>query len=290
MANQEELKKIIKAIQSLPTLPNVAVKVNSLIKSPTAGSDDFAKVIELDMSISAKVLSLINSAYYGLSRKINNIKEAVTYLGTNALSQLVLALGVLKTFEGKGGSGGFDRKAFWLHSIAVAVIARAIAKTDKRYKNPEDVFTAALLHDIGKVAMDSFAPDTFKLVLDELKKEEAPFFRAEQRVLGIDHSRIGEWVARSWELPLLTVVSIRHHHEEPNIRKGFNLSQDSVIDIVAISDWLAITNSIGNSGSNIAEEPSSEIFSRANITKEQAQAFAERLKPEIAKDAIQLGI
>ncbi len=75
MANQEELKKVIKAIQSLPTLPTVAVKVNSLIKSPTAGAAELAKVIELDQSISAKVLSMINSAYYGLSRKINNIKE-----------------------------------------------------------------------------------------------------------------------------------------------------------------------------------------------------------------------
>ena len=289
MANQEELKKIIKAIQSLPTLPNVAVKVNSLIKSPTAGSADLAKVIELDQSISAKVLSLINSAYYGLSRKINNIKDAVTYLGTNAVSQLVLALGVLKTFEGKG-SGSFDRKAFWIHCIAVAVIARAIAKADKRHRNPEDVFTAALLHDIGKVAMDNFAQDTFQLVLNELKNKEEPFFKTEQRVLGIDHSRVGEWVARSWELPLLTVVSIRHHHEEPGARKGFNLSQDNVVDIVAVSDWLAITNSMGNSGSSIAVEPSAEIFSRANITKEQAQAFADRLKPEIAKDAAELGI
>ncbi len=289
MANQEELKKIIKAIQSLPTLPTVAVKVNSLIKSPTAGAAELAKVIELDQSISAKVLSMINSAYYGLSRKINNIKEAVAYLGTNAVSQLVLALGVLKTFGGKG-SKNFDRKQFWIHSIAVAVIARVIAKEEKRHKHPEDVFTAGLLHDIGKVAMDNFATDTFELVLSQLEKEESPFFRVEQKILGVDHTRIGEWVARSWELPLLTVVSIRHHHEEPAGRKGFSLSQDSAVDIIAVSDWLAITNSIGNSGSAIVEEPGEEVFSRANITKQQAQAVARNLKSEIAKDAAQLGI
>ncbi len=289
MGKQEEIKKIIKAIQSLPTLPTVAVKVNSIIKSPTAGAAELAQVIEYDQSISAKVLSLVNSAYYGLSRKINNIKEAVTYLGTNAISQLVLALGVIKTFEGKENKR-FDRAKFWTHSIAVAILAREISKSEKRHKHPDDIFTAGLLHDIGKVALDSFCSETFMPVLDELDKEEIPFYKAEQKVLGVDHTRVGEWVARSWELPLLTVVSIRHHHEAPSARKGFSLSQDSAVDIVQVSDWLAITHGLGFSGSNKVEEPTEETFNRIPITKEKAEEIVNRTKTEIQRAAAQIGI
>ncbi len=289
MGNQEEIKKIIKAIQSLPTLPTVAVKVNSIIKSPTAGAAELAQVIEYDQSISAKVLSLVNSAYYGLSRKINNIKEAVTYLGTNAISQLVLALGVIKAFE-RTSNKRFDRGKFWTHSIAVAILSREIAKTEKKHKHPDDIFTAGLLHDIGKVALDSFCPETFIPVLDELEKEEIPFYKAEQKILGVDHTRVGEWVARSWELPLLTIVAIRHHHEAPATRKGFSLSQDSAVDIVQVSDWLAITHQLGFSGSNAVEEPPQEVFDRIPITKEKAQEIVDRTKAEIEKAASQLGI
>ncbi len=289
MDKQEEIKKIIKAIQALPTLPTVAVKVNSIIKSPTAGAAELASVIEYDQSISAKVLSLVNSAYYGLSRKINNIKEAVTYLGTNTISQLVLALGVIKVFEGTSNKR-FDRPKFWTHSIAVAILSREIAKTEKKHKHPDDVFTAGLLHDIGKVALDSFCPDTFTPVLDELEKEEIPFYKAEQKILGVDHARVGEWVARSWELPLLTIVAIRHHHEAPAIRKGFSLSQDSAVDIVQVSDWLAITHGLGFSGSNAVEEPSQEVFDRIPITKEKAEEIVNKTKTEIERTATGMGI
>ncbi len=289
MGKQEEIKKIIKAIQSLPTLPTVAVKVNSIIKSPTAGAAELASVIEYDQSISAKVLSLVNSAYYGLSRKINNIKEAVTYLGTNTISQLVLALGVIKAFEGTSNKR-FDRSKFWTHSIAVAILSREIAKTGKRHKHPDDVFTAGLLHDIGKVALDSFCSESFIPVLDELEKQEVPFYKAEQKVLGVDHTRVGEWVARSWELPLLTIVAIRHHHEAPTMRKGFSLSQDSAVDIVQVSDWLAVTHQLGFSGSNAVEQPSEEAFSRIPITNDEAQEIVKRTKAEIERAAAGLGV
>ena len=118
---------------------------------PILGALEIAKVIELDQSIAVKILSLVNSAFYGLSRKIANIKEAVAYIGTNAISQLVLSLGVINTFKEKT-AGIFDRKAFWQHSIAVALISREIARSNNRHKHPDDVFTSGLLHDIADSA------------------------------------------------------------------------------------------------------------------------------------------
>ncbi len=289
MENKEELKKIITSIQNLPTLPTVAVKINQLTRSLTAGAMEIANVIELDQSIAVKVLSLVNSAFYGLSRKIASIKEAVAYIGTNAISQLVLSLGVIKTFQEKKG-GKFDRNAFWQHSIAVALISREIARLNNRHKHPDDVFTAGLLHDLGKVALDHCCTDLFNKVLDELENNEVPFHTAEEKILGINHSRVGEWVARNWEIPLLIIVAIRHHHDPPDKRKGFNLSDDTVVDIVAVADWLAITCSVGNSGSNVIEEPDEEIFSRIPITKDEAVNIVNKIRPEVASAIELLGI
>jgi len=289
MESKAELKKIITSIQNLPTLPTVAVKINQLTKSLTAGALEIAKVIELDQSIAVKILSLVNSAFYGLSRKVSSIKEAVAYIGTNAISQLVLSLGVIKTFGGKKTTI-FDRKAFWQHSIAVALLAREIARSNNRHKHPDDVFTSGLLHDLGKVALDHCCPESFKKVLDELSKNEQPFHTAEEKVLGINHSRVGEWVARNWEIPLLIIVAIRHHHDPPEKRKNFNLSDDTVVDIVTVADWLAITCSIGHSGSKVIEEPSEEIFGRIPITKQEALSIVDKIRPEVASAVELLGI
>lgn len=289
MDRKAELKKIITSIQTLPTLPTVAVKINQLTRSLNAGAIEIAKIIELDPSIAVKVLSLINSAFYGLSRKIGSIKEAVAYLGTNAISQLVLSLGVISTFKDKKGEK-FDRKGFWEHSIAVALISREMAQLDNKHKHPDDVFTSGLLHDLGKVAMDYCCQESFCRVFDELSINKQPFYSAEEKVLGINHSRVGEWVARNWEIPLLIIVAIRYHHDPTEARKDFNLSYDSVVDIVTVADWLAIINSLGYSGSNVVEEPDEKIFKRIPITKNECLGIVKKIRPEVSEAVELLGI
>lgn len=288
MDNQEQIKKITKAVQELPTLPNVAIKVNKLLKSPGAGAADLAKVIELDISITAKLLSLVNSAYYGLAKKVSSVQNAVTYLGTNTVSQLILSLGVLKTFEKKDNKI-FNQKEFWLHSIAVAVLSRKIAKLINK-KETEECFTAGLLHDLGKITLAHFCPDLFELVIKNTISENLPLYKIEKKYLGITHSTIGEWVARNWQLPLIIIVAIKHHHEEFEIRNGFHLSNDSIVDIVTVADWMAITNSIGNSGSPTIEEPSESTFSRISISKEKAIDITKDSYTEILAAAEILGV
>ncbi len=288
MGNQEYIERITKAVQELPTLPNVAIRVNKLLKSPGAGAAELAKVIELDISITAKLLSLVNSAYYGLSKKMAGVQNAVAYLGINAVSQLILSLGVLKTFEKKDDKI-FNQKEFWLHSISVAVLSRKIARLCKK-KETEECFTAGLLHDLGKITLAHFCPDLFELVITKAMDEKIPLYQIEKKHLGISHSTIGEWVARNWQLPLLIIVAIKHHHEEVESRTGFNLSNDSIVDIVRIADWLTITNSTGNSGNPVIEEPSEASLKRIPISIEEANSLAKNSYPEILAAAEILGV
>jgi putative nucleotidyltransferase with HDIG domain len=290
MEPSEQLKKITMAIQELPTLNVVALKVNRLLRSSTAGSGDLAKVIQLDQSITARLLSLVNSAAYGLRRKVSNVQEAVSFLGTNTVSQIVLGLGVLSTFSGKDNPR-FSREKLWFHSLAVAVLARKIARVKKCHKQPEDVFTAGLLHDLGKVAIDHFCNESFELVLDELEQNpNQPFHEAEKKVYGLTHNTIGEWVARNWELPRRTIVAIKHHHQPPGSREGFHMSDDTVADLVMLADWIAVTKGLGYSGTKSIEPPTKESLSRLSITLEEAMVIADEAMKEIKEAALVLGI
>ena len=156
--SQEKIKRIVHSIQDLPTLPVVANRVISLIDNPQAGWSDVSRVIEHDQSLTANVLKLANSAYYGFSREISTIKQAVSLLGFNTISQLVMCASVFDMFKGGKTSVFFNRKEFWKHSIACALASQIIAKkTD--YPKSEIAFTGGLLHDIGKVALDKFFPE-----------------------------------------------------------------------------------------------------------------------------------
>jgi HD-like signal output (HDOD) protein len=288
MEKSQNIKKIVESLERLPTLPAVAVRVNELLRSPMAGIQDLARVIENDLSITANILSLVNSAYYGLGRKISNIKDAIGFLGSNAISQMVMGLGVMRCF-GSDGKGGFGRDEFWLHSIATGVLTRKLAKA-AGYRAVEDAFTAGLLHDIGKLALATCCPDLVASVSKEVALAPKAYHRCEREALGLDHGNVGEWVSRKWELPLLCIVAIRHHHESPADRTGFNLSNDPVIDIVSVADWLAHSGKLGYSGSPQFDTPAQEIFERARTDQESALKIMESSRTEIISTALAMGI
>jgi two-component system, cell cycle response regulator len=285
---QDNLKKIIGSLDKLPTLPAVSVKVNALLRSPSAGAGELARVIENDQSITASLLALANSAFYALPRTVASVREAISFIGFGAVTQIVLGLGVLITFK-KLKSKGFDREQFWLHCVGVAVLSRNMAKTT-RYPRPDDVFTAGLLHDIGKVALDAASPESFALAVEEVKASKGPFYLAERRVLGVDHGMIGEWVTRNWELPLLIIVSARHHHDKPRDRIGLQQASDPCVDLVRVADWLAVTTGIGFSGSSVVDEPGPDTFARAGLSIETARSLVDAARPEVFSTAALLGI
>ncbi|MBN1524285.1 MAG: HDOD domain-containing protein [Spirochaetales bacterium] len=287
--NNSEIQHIINAIQYLPTLPNISARLTDMIRSSTASTSDIARIVELDPALASKMLSIVNSAAFGVKKKIQSIQEAVTFLGTKTLSHLALSLSIIATFKGTSDKR-FNHAEFWTHSVAVAIFAREIARVSRVSHQLDEIFTAGLLHDLGKIALDQFLTPFFKRVLDSIEKEPMPFYQAEDKLFGINHARIGEWVARNWELPLLTVVAIRHHHEKPDVRHGFNLSNDSTVDIIRIADWLAVTQNIGSSGSPVVENPGVDSFLRLSLTPEEADGIARELHGDIASAVDSLGL
>jgi len=282
--DQEKIRAVINGIQELPTLPLLAQKLQEVMEDPLSSAEDAARIIEADQSLAAKVLSLVNSAYYGLPREITKISQAVPLLGFRATSQIALGISVINLFNEKGVKK-FDREGLWRHSIACAICAQMIAKK-AGYSRPEDCFSGGLLHDIGKLVLDQFLHEELALILSETEKGEISFLDAERSHLGIDHAVIGEWLARKWKLPLPVVVSIRHHHEPVEQREGFSMSQDCVVDIVRLADTICRNQGVGWNGDRWVPEIAPELWSRLEVEPEDVEEVSNNLEGEVKQSEI----
>jgi len=229
-----KINKTMEKVRELPTLPAIANKVNALLYDPKSGAPDLAKIIENDQSLATKVLALVNSAYYSLPQRVSNIAQAIALLGYKNISHIVMTLSVFETLK-HSKKGSFNREAFWLHSIATAIMSVKIAEMCM-YSSPEDTFTGGLLHDLGKVFMDGYLHEEFIEVFDTAKKNKCSFYDAEHQLYDVDHAMIGQWIARAWKLPLHVIATVKHHHEEVGEREGLSVSSDLFIDIVRLAD------------------------------------------------------
>jgi len=286
--DQAKIKSIINGIQDLPTLTLVAQKLRDVMEDPLSSAEDAARVIEGDQSLAAKVLSLVNSAYYGLPVEITKISQAVSLLGFRATSQLALTISVINLLDEKE-EGRFKREGLWGHSIGCAVCSQMIAKK-AGYSRPEDCFSGGLLHDIGKLVLDQFLHEELIKILVVTEKGEISFVEAERDRLGIDHAIIGEWLARKWKLPLPVVVSIRHHHEPLEKRQGFSMSQDEVVDIVRLADAVCRREGIGWNGDKVPPEIIPELWVRLGLKPEDVEEIAESLREEVNQSEIYLAL
>jgi HD-like signal output (HDOD) protein len=211
MEKTDILKKLDQ-IENLPTLPVIVQQVQKLIENPNSNMSQIALIITRDQSIAARVIRLVNSAFYGLGNKISSIQQAIMLLGLNTVKNLVIGVSVVKTFEGVHNATLFDREKFWLHSFACATGARLIAKKLDRIE-PEDFFMAGLLHDIGILVLDQFFHEEFIRVVQQTVRTKMELTEVEKSVIGVTHCEIGEFMAAKWRVPEYLAIAIRHHHK-----------------------------------------------------------------------------
>jgi HD-like signal output (HDOD) protein len=278
-------EKTLAKVRELPTLPVIAHNIQRLLGDPRSSAQDLAEIIEKDQSITAKVLKLVNSAAWGLPEKVTNIAQAISLLGYRSISHMVTTLAVFDSLQ-KMGRGSFDRRAFWIHSIASAVMSRKIAERT-RLAEAEDAFTAGLLHDMGKVFMDGFLNEDFAIVLRTAEDRGISFLEAEHLLLEVDHAVIGEWISRAWQLPLFIVAAVKHHHQEPEERRGFVNSDDAIVDIVRAADVAVRSAHRGKNGDGRAHTPAltPEMLKRLPLSVQDFPGLLKDIGGEIEKAA-----
>lgn len=272
------LRKAMTAVRDLPTLPVVVERVNKVVNDPNADVAKLASVISSDQSIAVRVLKLVNSAFYG-HQKTNDIQKAVTRIGFRTVSQLVTNVAICNMFKEDKGSQ-FERYEFWRHSIAVAVLSKMLAAQSKQ-AGPEEAFTCGLLHDIGKVILDQYLHPEMVIVVNHAAAHKKSFYRSEKDTIRIDHTVIGEMAAKAWLLPIQVLVSIRHHHSELSERRGMPSSDDVMVDIVRLADFIARDMHVGASGDHFPPEWTPSMAGRLSLPEGAMEKIREACLPEI---------
>ncbi len=227
---KNRLRSIVNRTTELAPLKSVATRAIQLAEDERSAAMDLATVISSDQALTAKLLRLSNSAYYGYSRRIGNVREAVILLGMRTVRSVAISSGIIDSFSVPTPHDLFIKDLFWAHSVCVGLVAEVVAR-ETRLARPEDAFTAGVLHDVGKLAMMLAEPDQFAEVVDLVLTENMRYGEAELAVFGVGHDRVGARLAQRWKFPEPLVDAIRCHHPERPLAALENLG-----DIVAVAD------------------------------------------------------
>lgn len=209
--DSEKLRELVSEIDELPTLPAVVVELLKMLEDEKTQARQIADLIAHDPSLSAKVLKLVNSSYYGLSKKVSTVSQAVVILGFSAIRSVVVGASVIQAFSKPGVHEGYFRaEAFWDHAVSVAAAAQFLARTTEMPRS-EDGFTAGLLHGCGLLILDQYFPELMASVQDRVEQDEVPLSEAEELEMGFDHADLGAHLLQTWGLPDQIVDAVKFH-------------------------------------------------------------------------------
>jgi putative nucleotidyltransferase with HDIG domain len=265
MANKiqdtNRIKRITESIIGLPTLPTIVSRMLELVDNPRTSAASLARLISSDQALTARVLKLANSAYYGFPREISTVNMAIVVLGFNTVKDMGLSLSVFDVFKDVENNKSFDISRFWEHSIGCGVASRMLARNYySRYA--AESFVAGLLHDIGKIILNQYFHTEFIEIMSRTVNGMS-LDNAEIEVIGTSHARIGAWLAEKWNLPKIISETILYHHEPWNSR-----NEKVFISIINLADHLCHLSGIGQSGRTVVDAPDVklwEIFQKENV-------------------------
>lgn len=204
------VQKYVAGIKNLPSLPLVSLKVNQLLNDPNSSAKDFDAVISKDPALTAKLLKLVNSAYYALAYKVESISRAVSVVGFKQVRDLVNSVAVIEAFKDFDPET-LDMRKFWEHSLACGAAGR-ILSIFGRQPNPEVFSTAGLLHDVGKLILLSHSPTEYTKVAKLNADYNILGYDAEMKIFGFTHAEVGAELCRHWNHPELLQAAVAFHH------------------------------------------------------------------------------
>ncbi|MFH1410384.1 MAG: response regulator [Patescibacteria group bacterium] len=212
LLTSDSIRRIISQMDSIPSLPSLYAEVMEAVQSPDASLNKVGRIIAKDMGMTAKILHLVNSAFFGIPRHVSNPEQAVSLLGLDTVKALVLTVGVFSKFD-KAKIPAFSIKNLWTHSLIAGAYAKEIAGSENVDRiSIDDAFMAGLLHDIGKLVMATYLTDEYTRVTKHVQDEKLPFYKAEQKVFDTTHAEVGAYLLGLWGLSNSIVEAVGFHH------------------------------------------------------------------------------
>ncbi|MBU0728825.1 MAG: HDOD domain-containing protein [Proteobacteria bacterium] len=278
------LEEILENIKQIPPFPKVAKRVMELIENPDVSAVELGKIIQYDQSITANVLKMCNSAYFGLGRKVSSLEQGLVVLGNNVLKDIIITSSSSDFYKGVAGEGYvLEEGELWRHSVATGIMAKLLIRHVKDI-DAGTAYTAALLHDIGKRVMSSYVAEEFKEIMEIVTTGKCSFSDAEKKVLGVTHAELGGMILEKWEFSQEMIDAVKQHHDPEALLK------EPLSAVVCLSNALVISLGIGAGATGLAMEMQGDGLKRFGLANKDLDLLMADLFEEMAKaeDLIQL--
>lgn len=273
--SDEKILKAVQQISQIATLPEVTAKIIQIVEDPKSTAKDLQNLIKHDVALSAKILKVVNSAFYGLPRQVSSVDRAIVLLGLSTVKNIAVATSVTKLFTGQEIGGSFTFKDLWQHSLACGVFCKLIAQA-KGLENSDEIFVAGLMHDLGIIVEKQVYGKQLAEMVGQAQAIKASLWEVEQDMLGADHQAFGTALAAKWKFPHLFQLTTGYHHHP------FKASEQhhDVTAIAHLADVLANKKQIGLHFDSVHYEP--EAVTKLGLKDEQLGeifiAFDEKFK------------
>lgn len=265
-SSTEILEKVLASAEKLPPFPDVVGKVLPLIQR-MAPVNEIETVIKYDQAITARVLAMSQSPYYAVRQPVRSLRDAIVSLGQRQLIQIITLACSSRYFRGDGSGYDLREGELWQHAVAVALMAELVAQRTG-LGDPFAVYTAALLHDIGKTLLSLYVKNYYDAILPLVQNEKLPFVEAERRVFGIDHQSLGATIARRWRFPPGVITAIGYHHY-PNEAKDSR----EIAATVYVANRMVSAMGIGCGLDGFLQPNQDQVFVELGITTRMVEQF-----------------
>lgn len=275
---QKIINDAVAAISHIATLPEITVKIIELVDNPRSTAQDLHKLISNDPALVARILKVVNSAFYGLPGQISSINRAIVLLGLNAVKNIVIAASLAKLFRGGRLSANFSAKDLWTHSIAVGVMSRLLVS---RLNNtlPDEAFLAGLIHDLGILVELQTLREPLVQVVERAAREPGRYVDIETDVIGVDHQALGAGLTAKWKFPRSFQYVTGFHHNP----MALAMECRWMACIVHVADHICCRDGHGYSLSCNGEPLDPATMQELGLTIETVNEAAGQL-PELLKE------
>lgn len=286
-----ELWEIFESAQDLPTLPEVALRLQKTVDDPDSSAADIARIIEDDPAIATKVLKVVNSVFYAPAHgvAITQLKPAIARLGFMTVSNIALSTSVFQAFS-RAQKPVFDRRDFWRHSICVGIISSVLhdyaADTIDQPLTRDTVHLAGIVHDVGKILFERYANVDFHQAVKNARDEEIPAVKEEARYLGMGHDEVGGWLGTKWHLGPAIQAVMRWHHDPLSCPETH---LQPLVKLVHMADYICHNQGLGDSG-NPFPTYDHRVRQELNLTSEKIGELMGVVEAEAAQSDILLSL
>ncbi|MEX2672667.1 MAG: HDOD domain-containing protein [Phycisphaeraceae bacterium] len=294
------LELILQRVESLPTLPAVAVRLLQVTSDDDSEAREVVELVRADPALTSKVLSLCHGADRGIREPITTVDRAVVLVGFEAIRNAVLSIKVFEAFSedrqepdlppAQPGEFRFDRAAFWRHSLAVAIAAELIARQhpENRTLNPSHAFVCGLLHDLGKLALEHLLPRSYQRVAELTEQHQLNIADVERRVIGLDHHTVGKRLAERWRLPHVIQDSIWLHGAPQESVP--DLPHRDMVGLIGVADLLVRRQHLGYSGNYQLNEDLNQRARDAGLNPRVLNDVVSELHEQLETRAAAIGL